>query len=88
MRWVLLHLYDACSKTPHPRVKAQIMELRRRRRQKLRRFANRYCPPEEYMGCEQTYLKYVVYYRIRFRIAVFLGTIACTAVLLHIGGMI
>lgn len=88
MRWFLLNLYDSFSRTPHPRVKAQLTELRRKRRQKLRRFAHKYCPPEEYTGSERTYLRYVARYRRRFKLAIFLGTIVCTVVLLHVGGVI
>lgn len=88
MRLRLLNLYDAISRRPNPRVKARIIKLRRKRKQKLRRFAEKHCPLDEYIGSERGYFRYVRQYRRRFRIAIFLGVIVCTLVLLHVGGVV
>lgn len=88
MRLFVLYTYDSISKRPNPWVKEQIAKLRRRRRQKLRRFARRYYPIDNYVGSETLYLRRVEHYRRRFRVAIFFGIIVCTSLLLHISGVL
>lgn len=88
MRLFILYLYDSFCKTRRPWVKEQITKLRRKRRQKLWRFATRHCPPTGVIDSETLYLRKVSRYKCRFQLTIFLGIIICTSILLHIGGVI
>lgn len=88
MRLFVLYIYDSFCKRKNPWVRAQITKLRRKRRERLWKFADRHYPPTGVIESETLYLRRVSRYRKYFRFAIFLGIIVCTSFLLHIGGVI